>query len=230
MRYKIIGISAQMTDTSPQQRAKRLKKLRKMSGLSQAAFAKKHNFGIATINHWENLLGSSQGLTEKGAYRIVKAMKHENVICTEEWLLSGSGSPPTQLLPTRRKLTNMFQFDIDKADLQKMVDRQVEELGEKYCSFEVDDNAMEPHFNSGDIVVALQLNETIIPEYDNEICLIELKNGTKLLRQFRITNTGQYLLYNTNPDCAKQNAIMLDPSVKTVFQIVINYKWGSGTS
>src|SRR5687767_7627226 len=78
--------------TSPEARGRRLKSLRKMADLSRKAMTLKYQISASTVQAWEE--GKSEGLTVKGAQRIIAALKEEGVFCTLEWLLKGEGQSP----------------------------------------------------------------------------------------------------------------------------------------
>ena len=76
-------------------RAKRLKRLRKMTGLSRKAFSIKYNISQGTLQNWET--ARFGGLTEKGAKIILKSLREEGIHCNFEWLMYGAGQSPSIL-------------------------------------------------------------------------------------------------------------------------------------
>jgi hypothetical protein len=69
----------------------RLKAARKLTLLSRRSFAVKHNFNTSSYQAWED--GKyKKGLSLSNAEKIVRALNHENIDCSLEWLLQGNGS------------------------------------------------------------------------------------------------------------------------------------------
>ena len=84
------NIHVNLSTSSKEMRAQRLKRLRKTSGLSRKDFSKKYNISPGTLQNWET--ARFGGLTEKGANLIISALKCEKIFCTFEWLMYQSGS------------------------------------------------------------------------------------------------------------------------------------------
>ena len=73
-------------------RAKRLKSLREMTGLSRNDFHKRYGIPRGTLQNWES--ARFGGLTLKGARNIVIAFNAEGIKCDMDWLLHGTGPSP----------------------------------------------------------------------------------------------------------------------------------------
>lgn len=72
------------------QQGQRLKEARKLTLLSRRAFAKKYNFNISSYQAWED--GKyKKGLGLANASKVVQAFAVENIDCSIEWLLYGTG-------------------------------------------------------------------------------------------------------------------------------------------
>jgi len=78
--------------SSAKARGKRLRLVRKMSGLTLNELAEKHSLGVSTIKYWE--CAKNQGLSSKGAKKIITAMQSQGVQCSYMWLMHGIGLPP----------------------------------------------------------------------------------------------------------------------------------------
>ena len=77
---------------SPKERGKRLRVVRKMSGMTLSDLAQKFALGVSTIKYWECV--KNQGLSSKGAKKIIKAMQTQGIQCSYMWLMYGVGLPP----------------------------------------------------------------------------------------------------------------------------------------
>jgi hypothetical protein len=84
-----------------QERAQRLTHLLNITGLSRKVFAQKHNIAIGNFQNWEG--PRFGGLTEKAALKIIAACRTEGVESNVEWLMYGSGTPPTILFTAHDK-------------------------------------------------------------------------------------------------------------------------------
>ena len=84
--------------SDPSLKGKRVRSARMLTGLTRKKFEEKYKIHENTLKSWESPKQSQQGLTEKGAKRLIEALKNESINCTVEWLMTGAGHGP--------KLTN----------------------------------------------------------------------------------------------------------------------------
>jgi transcriptional regulator with XRE-family HTH domain len=70
---------------------KRIYALRKHLLLSRKEFCRKHNIPEPLLRGLELSLFS---INEKYIQKLLEAFKSENIVCTEEWLLHGTGPAP----------------------------------------------------------------------------------------------------------------------------------------
>ena len=70
---------------------KRIYALRKHLLLSRKEFCRKHNIPEPLLRALELSLFS---INEKYTQKLLEAFKSENIVCTEEWLLHGTGPDP----------------------------------------------------------------------------------------------------------------------------------------
>lgn len=80
-------------DDSAVARGRRFKRLRGMLGLTRNDFADALGYSRASISYWEN--ATYNGLMQSGAERAVALAGERGVFCTVEWLMLGSGQPPS---------------------------------------------------------------------------------------------------------------------------------------
>ena len=85
-------MSKEIQRSSAKERGKRLRLVRKMSGLTLNDLSTKYDFGASTIKYWE--CAKCNGLSAKGAKKIIAAIQNEGVQCSFMWLMYGIGSPP----------------------------------------------------------------------------------------------------------------------------------------
>jgi transcriptional regulator with XRE-family HTH domain len=141
-----------------QERANRLRYLRKMSHLSMKEFAQHCNLGLTTINYWEQGYSS---VTERGAQKVSKAMREEGIECSVIWLMTGYGEPP--------KVT-------DSSKLSKLNYKSLESLSrisinEKKSDYPLENNEIKEELalfrkNYPEHLIYLIDNESIANSYD----------------------------------------------------------------
>ena len=69
----------------------RLRRARILAGIStRREFEEKHQISANTLQGWEQ---GKNPLSQKGARRVINALKEEGLICTVEWLINGTGMP-----------------------------------------------------------------------------------------------------------------------------------------
>ena len=79
-------------DKELEARAKRICKLRYITGLCRNEFAKRFSFDIDRVKIWEE--PNSSYISEQEAQQLTKALQEEGIYCSEEWILEGAGSAP----------------------------------------------------------------------------------------------------------------------------------------
>lgn len=195
----------EIEDLSPQARAERLKRVRRMAGYSRDEFAKAAGVHPSSVSFWENV--THKGLSEAGARKAVAAVAKAGVICTSHWLMRGTGTPPyiTGFSPATAPASDsslpILQSYFDEIEIFKSKPQAV--------VLEVPDNSMEPFFTKGDTVggfwqtikqIALSPVTIYIVEYNQRLVLKKISTAAK---------KGFYQL----------SAICLSPQAVTPFEI-----------
>jgi len=78
--------------SSPMARGERLKKLRNLANADREELCNVEGLNANTFKGWE--LGRFGGLTKDGAQRVINRIAQENIICSLDWLLYGTGIEP----------------------------------------------------------------------------------------------------------------------------------------
>lgn len=73
-------------------RAKRIWKLRQLTGLIRMDFAKRYSLDIDKLKKWEEPTGDD--ISSQEAKELIVALKKEGIHCSEEWILQGLGNAP----------------------------------------------------------------------------------------------------------------------------------------
>lgn len=82
-------------------KGRRLRMLRILSGLTRQELFKKMSISPSTMNTWET---GRVELTEVGANRVCMAFTRVGILCTKEWLLNGTGTPPRIMTAIERSI------------------------------------------------------------------------------------------------------------------------------
>lgn len=78
--------------STPEARAKRLRRVRNLANLSRKALCEDGLINVNTLKGWE--LGRYGGLPKDGAEKIIQRIAREGVHCTLDWLLHEIGPGP----------------------------------------------------------------------------------------------------------------------------------------
>lgn len=197
-----------------QERANRLRFLRKMSHLSMKEFAQHCNLGLTTINYWEQGYSS---VTERGAQKVCKAMREEGIECTVIWLMTGYGEPPKVTDSSKlsklnyKNLESLSKISINenKSDYPMENVEIKEELGlfkqnyPEHLIYLVDNESMKPLYGPGDLVAGKKLTEKNMELAHGADCIVELEGKELMVRRVKIGHvTNSFDLYVINSDAS----------------------------
>ena len=142
-----------MLATTPdikKQRGIRLQKLIQMTGLTVTEFAMKYSIGESTIHQWQQ--GRLNGLSQKGAYKIIQMIRLEGIACHTRWILEGTGQEPQYFdVRSYTNNTSLQPSETHQHDLDKIY-HECDTFLNQYpqaATFKMLDNSMEPHFKKG---------------------------------------------------------------------------------
>ena len=128
-------------------RGERLRALREVLGISRKEFANKHGIAPTTLQGWEE--GRNNGITSKGVELVVRAYNSENVTCTKEWLLNGTGDTP--LPPSLSwRLMDVSGLSEDEAIRKELL--LFHQLIADPIDIIMSDNSMFPIYKKGDLL------------------------------------------------------------------------------
>jgi len=171
-------------------RGKRLKIIRKLSGLTRQAMTDKYGIPYGNFQNWED--GRYSGLTEEGAKTMLKAYAQEGVEATLEWLMHGVEPGPK--ITSKFYTKNNPKITVDDLDDQNAENTAIirelmlfkEDHQQQVLAMIVNDDGMEPYYHIGEYVAGkfssgkdiLQLiGQDCIVECDNNLYLRHLKSG-----------------------------------------------------
>jgi HTH-type transcriptional regulator, cell division transcriptional repressor len=197
-----------------QERANRLRFLRKMSHLSMKEFAQHCNLGLTTINYWEQGYSS---VTERGAQKVCKAMREEGIECSVIWLMTGYGEPPKVTDSSKLSKLNYKNLEsLSRTSInEKKSDYPMEniEIKEELALFRknypehliylIDNESMKPLYGPGDLVAGKKLTDKNMELAHGADCIVELEGKELLIRRIKIGHVANsYDLYVINSDAS----------------------------
>lgn len=197
-----------------QERANRLRFLRKMAHLSMKEFSQHCNLGLTTINYWEQGYSS---VTERGAQKVCKAMREEGIECSVIWLMTGYGEPPKVTDSSKlsklnyKNLESLSRISINekKSDYPMGNIEIKEELGlfrknyAEHLIHLVENESMKPLYAPGDLVAGKKLTEKNMELAHGADCIVELKGKELIIRRVKIAHvTDSFDLYVINSEAS----------------------------
>ena len=183
----------------------RLKRARVLAGLNtRREFEEKHQISANTLQGWEQ---GKNPLSEKGARRVVEALKKEGLMCTVEWLMHGKGMPPRPFDVLNAGVGDSVRTDPVLAELNIREEENIyretqlfKELNLNSIVLTINDDAMEPYFSVGDYIGGVRLFNDEIERYLGTVCIIEFENNLILPRHLQKgSREGSYTASCTNP-------------------------------
>ena len=189
-------------------RAKRLKILRNMAGLTRKCCNDHYGISSGNFQNWEG--PRFGGLTEEGAEKMLYACKEAGVEATLEWLMYGAGPSPyvTEEFYNKKskKITNA-----SIANEEHMITGELESFKQNHQQQVLDivikDDGMYPQYKMGDIIAGKRCTDASILRFINTDCIIELKDGGLILRNLQAGNKNKLynlVCSNPSPTIAKQ--------------------------
>jgi HTH-type transcriptional regulator, cell division transcriptional repressor len=212
--------------STPKSRGQRLRFLRKMSGLTLQKLAQKYDIGMSTIKYWECAV--NEGLSAKGAKKIISAMQKEGIQCSFMWLMHGVGTLP-HILDVR--CASHTPPPIDDNDSSLIEEISVANEIEFFCNKIADavtlavfDDGMHPHYAHGDNVGGKRLYGENINSALGKHCIVETEDNQIFCRKVAPgSEPGKYNVYCVNPNTSVNPPNLYD--VKLVSVAPISRVW-----
>ncbi len=196
-------MSDEMQRSSAKERGKRLRLVRKMSGLTLDELSSKYSLGISTIKYWE--CAKNQGLSSKGAKKIITAMQREGVQCSYMWLMHGIGLPP-QFIDVRcnNTLENANIIEHSAYEEEKAIENEIALFCDKINSaitLTIFDDGMEPFYSVNDGVGGRRLFGENLSSAIGKDCIVETIDHQLLCRRVaQGSDPANFNLYCINPN------------------------------
>lgn len=175
---------------------------------------------MATLRAWEEPTEGRNGLTQKGATRLVQSLRDMSIYCTEDWLLSGDGPGP-KLLSALPSLDNKDEPTVEWGEEESIM-RDIDSFKSNNPNpvvAIVNDGAMLPRFSYGDYVGGSMVVGEEISSLVGVDCIIEM-DGKTLIRRITSGSEGRYTLAALNLDASIQDSILTDVELVSAAAIV----------
>ncbi|MBN2689667.1 MAG: transcriptional regulator [Gammaproteobacteria bacterium] len=215
----------------------RLKHLRTQARLTRSEIAQKYELPAATLKAWEN---DVIPLSEKGLARCVKIYRHEGILLSREWVMSGNGVPPKAAIDIGRYFTNDLQYpervtlnvNEENNNYQKDDAAHMAEEGQFFKQSHpnavillIQDDDMAPVYQVGDMVGGKLSKADKLKEILKQDCIVLLKDGSILLRRvYESKRTNGYNLACINPAPSATDPVMFDVNIEGAAPVIWHRK------
>lgn len=209
--------------SSPIERGKRLKLLRSMSGLSKKAFCAKYKISSTSLHYWEH--GVNSGISEKGAQKIVDALRAHNIQCTVAWLTQGLGMHP-QFIDVRYSLNsiadnNQADFNVNSVKIIHYEIERFRQLNVGAIALAITDDAMDPFYRIGDYVGGKKKHDDFSNKLLEHDCIVETEDKQVICRRLAAGSMpGLYNLYCLNPKTSVYPPILYNIKLISIAPII----------
>ena len=210
--------------SSPEARAHRLKRTRRLANLSRKELCDNSNINIHTLNGWET--SRFGGLSKKGAGEVIKRIFAEGVQCSIEWLLYEIGPTPL-VIPNFIKTTKNNLPTTNKIELGKEDEKAYKELllfrSHYHDAIDhiITDTSMEPEFIKNDCVAGIKKYKDDINQLIGKACIIETHENQKLLRVLRPGDEKEtYTLICLNATSTIKNSIVYNTRLISAAEVI----------
>jgi HTH-type transcriptional regulator, cell division transcriptional repressor len=208
------------SQSSKELRAKRLKVLRQMLGLTRKDFADQYHIPFSNFQNWEG--PRYGGLTEQGAIKILRVCAAEGIETSLAWLMHGVGANPnlTEKFYHRyhhqhinEKLAEPDQ-DAETAAISQELQLFKQNCNQQTLDLVVTDDGMEPYYRIGEHVAGKSFCDQNVIKAINRDCIIKISSGEILLRHLEAgNNKTRFNLSCINPNTTTSKPIIYDAEV-----------------
>ncbi|MDP3268723.1 MAG: hypothetical protein Q8M40_06690 [Legionella sp.] len=204
-------------EASAEYRAIRLRKIRNLANLSRKDLCNTDFLKLNTYKGWE--LARFGGLPLDGAERVVLRVAKENVFCSVEWLLYGTGQEP-YILP---QINDNKVLDETELILKEILVFQ--SLYKDTVYAKITDDALLPDYIEGDYVAGIKFFGQDMSLALNQVCLVELSNGQLMVRYLKQNqHNKKFQLLATNINNTLEIAQPSDIQLNFAAPVIRHYK------
>lgn len=178
---------------SPEARGKRLREARKLARLTLKSMSTNSEINFHTLSGWE--IGRHNGLTEKGAKKVVERLTQAGVNCSVEWLMQGTGNQPASLIESYSQSLSSL------AELQSVYATLIQQHHPNMLQLKISDNSMQPLYAQGDFVAGQPITLDKLSQHNGKAVIVKLNDKETICRILSANKETQLislLAKNTN--------------------------------
>jgi hypothetical protein len=209
---------------SPLAKAQRLKRVRNLANLSREELCADGEINIATLISWE--VGRFNGLTKKGAQRVIKRVAKEGVYCTLDWLIYEIGPSPvvrTNYKESQKQIQNTVSNQNQLNEKERIIEELLlfRTLNPNTIDYIVEDEAMAPQYNIGDYIAGTKRFTSKIKSLIGYDCIVQTKEGLILVRNLQPgPREISFNLIATNLQTKARNVLLYDVELVSAAPII----------
>lgn len=165
--------------------------------LNRKLFCERYGINRYTMQSWENGLHVSKG---KNVEKFIESLAREEVFCTSEWLIDGTGEPARPLAGANSAATATSNESLDANIPGEKFDRIITRLYEAHRDLEeelvtctINDGAMAPKFLMGDTVLGVSRERDKV-QLHQKYCIVELTPHRSIVRKILVIKDGLLLV------------------------------------
>lgn len=192
--------------STPEARAKRVKKVRNLANLTRKQMCEGNSININTLKGWE--IARYGGLPVDGSEKIVERVKTEGVVCTADWLIYEIGTGP-YVIPNFHESKRDLDLESEQPARGSEINEQeslilnelllFREQFSNTTAYQVSDDGLSPAYQLEDYVAGIKRHRDKITTVVGQDCIVQTDDGKTLLRNLRQGSTkGKFMLVCTN--------------------------------
>lgn len=195
-------------DDSPTAVGMRLKHLRLLSGLNALELAEKAGVSRGALSFWENAKSkTARPISPKSVSKLIDAIRSAGVICSETWLITGTGPHPVTYKKGSENILQQNEISSHSAsqfegnhDLEDEISLFTSK-DKRSIIHQITDDFMLPMYEIGDIVGGIWQSCTSLKGKE-KACILKINNKLQVRRVKQSDKEGLfnicYLTYSVN--------------------------------
>jgi len=215
--------------TTPEARARRLRRIRNMANLSRKQMCSDPSLNICTYKGWE--VARYGGLPIDGAERVAKRVAEEGVVCSVEWLLYEIGQGPYIIPDFNKAKLDKTKTTPKNISLPSEEERIVQEIlvfrqyFPEVIDYQIADDGIIPFYAPGDFVAGSKCFGEKINTLLNQYCIVQTTDGKILVRFLKAGSApNKFMLLCTNSQTTVNNPTLYDVELASAAPILRHYR------
>lgn len=206
---------------NPEFTSNRVKIVRMLTVCSRKEFSRITGISENTLKLWEEPAKNRHGITQKGALRLIEAVKNLDINCSFEWLMYGVGISPT--ITRMQKTKGTSKLEEKNWDEEESILKDIEAFKHNNLNAVVvivTDGSLLPFYQYGDYVGGHKRTGLEIDSLIGSICITELAKGSVIRKIIEKNQDGSYNLLAVNVDKSVLQPYMQNVSLVSAAKII----------